>query len=152
MVRARYISTYICIVIFALAGFSSIASAQNVIRMTQADNHKRVSLNRGDVIEILLPANQETGFSWKWLPVASDLALQPTGVVYRNVGGPPGHWNEQLNRFTVYPEALPGLYLLSLVYENPSHCVKPNSLPAGCVARYFDLWVDIPPANGGSKS
>lgn len=48
------------------------SSAPQTLRLNSSDNGKTVSLSKGDILEVVLPANPSTGFTW-----VSTVPLEP---------------------------------------------------------------------------
>lgn len=70
----------ICIVLGLLAAAcaNKPGAAQEPVKLTESDNHNRVELAEGQVLEIVLPENPSTGYHWEVQSYDADV-LEPLG-------------------------------------------------------------------------
>jgi predicted secreted protein len=99
----------------AVSLLASRASA-SVVFVSQDDNGREFALDRGDALEISLPATSGTGYTWQAQPIAGGLARQvgePAFTLDNAMPGAPGH---QIFHFGIDGS---GTGALEMVYLRP---------------------------------
>jgi predicted secreted protein len=123
--------------VFALTAMSCEmpAAHSKVVQVNETQNDTAVTLAPGDVLEITLPGNITTGFSWNITGVAGQ-ALKPSGKVEYNAKptglvGAPGLFTAKLTAANV------GKSIVRMAYRRPWEEKKKKA------ARMFVLTVSV---------
>jgi predicted secreted protein len=125
----------ICLLAVSAFALSVSGAAAKVVRVTDAQNDSTVALSKGDALEVSLPGNITTGFSWAITSVAGkavaptgkvEYAAKPTGLV-----GAPGVFTAKFNAVNA------GKSVVCLAYRRPWEEKKKKA------ARLFVLTVSV---------
>jgi inhibitor of cysteine peptidase len=112
-VRRRYHLMLLALTV-ALS-FSQRASA-SVIFVSPDDNGREFTLDRGDALEISLPANSGTGYTWQAEPVAGGFVTQVGEPAFALDNAMPGASGHQVFHFGV---SASGTGMLEMHYLRP---------------------------------
>jgi predicted secreted protein len=128
---ARGIAAAVLLMIVALVAITSAgcgsaaAAASGSLKLGEANNGKAYTVKVGDTIEVIIPGNMTTGFSWAAALAEKDAAL------IQQVGEPAYATDSTLvgggGTFTLTFKAMAkGEALLKLVYARPWESVAPE--------------------------
>ena len=95
--RARLSAALLFLIALLLA---SRASA-SVVFISQEDNGHEFALDRGDALEISLPATSGTGYTWQAEPIAGGFAKQVGEPAYTLDNAMPGASGHQIFHFGI---------------------------------------------------
>ncbi|MFH0916947.1 MAG: protease inhibitor I42 family protein [bacterium] len=126
---ATLLSTIVTLVAITSAGCGSSANAAGgPLTLRETDNNKAYTVKVGDTIEVTIPGNPTTGFSWTAALTEKDAAL------VRQVGEP-AYAPERSDSMVLgaggvytftFKAAAKGKALLRLVYARPWESVEPE--------------------------
>ena len=110
------------------------ARAAPIVTLTDADTDRATRLQRGQVVEIRLPADRVSGFTW--LPAHNPLPIMGTDGVplfETDAGASPGAPGTEVWRFIARE---PGHGHIVFEYRRPH---EPGALPGQTVTYHFDV-------------
>jgi inhibitor of cysteine peptidase len=85
----------------AVVLFSVRCSLASVVFISQDENGREFTLDRGDALEISLPATSGTGYTWQAEPVAGSF-VKPVGEpTYKRDNAMPGASGRQIFHFAI---------------------------------------------------
>ena len=127
-----WIAAIVLIMIVALVAItsagcgSSASAAAGTLKLGEADNGKAFSVKVGDTIEVVIPGNPTTGFSWAAVLTEKDAALlqqvgEPTYATDSTLIGSGGTYT-----FT-FKAVAKGEATLKLAYSRPWESVPPEN-------------------------
>jgi len=120
----------VALIAIASAGCGSSADAAGgPLKLGEADNGKAYTVKVGDIIEVIVPGNPTTGFSWAAALAEKDAALvQQVGEPVYATEASDGAVVGAGGTFTLtFKAAADGEALLKLVYARPWESVPPES-------------------------
>ncbi len=100
----------------------------DVIRLTEVDNGKNIDCSSGSVIEIALPGNPSTGYSWQPARSPADTVLVLTNSSFRHYSNSKGQ----------VMTGVPGTYVFQ--YE------VTDTGTEGIQLHYLRTWENLPPS------
>ena len=112
--RRSHLLLLLAAIAFALS-FPMRASA-SVVFISQDDNGREFALDRGDALEISLPATSGTGYVWQAEPIAGGFAKQVGQPAFTLDNAMPGATGRQIFHFGI--EAT-GTGALEMLYLRP---------------------------------
>jgi predicted secreted protein len=86
----------------------------SVVFISQEDNGREFALDRGDALEISLPATSGTGYTWQGEPVAGGLAKQVGEPAFTLDNAMPGASGHQIFHFGIDATGTGALEMLYL--------------------------------------
>ena len=116
-----------------LLGACGGASGPKTVSVGQAENNGSVSLSSGDVLQVSLPANATTGFSWETVEHGS---LTPAGSRYVPTPHRPGLVGSGGTAIFEFRATSPGAQHLKLTYAQHFDQSTPP-------AKVYSLTVDV---------
>jgi predicted secreted protein len=87
--------------VFLVALFLASRANASVIFISQDDNGREFTLDRGDALEISLPATSGTGYTWQAEPVAGGFIAQVGDPAFALDSAMPGAAGHQIFHFGV---------------------------------------------------
>jgi inhibitor of cysteine peptidase len=109
-------STLLLLVTFAVALSMPPQVNASVIFISQDENGREFTLDRGDALEISLPATSGTGYTWQAQPVAGELVKAVGEPAYKLDSAMPGASGHQIFHFSVQAS---GAAALEMRYLRP---------------------------------
>jgi predicted secreted protein len=76
-IRLGWPITVAAIVLFALVASAGVATASTAVTLGEADSGRTITVEAGTPIQIVLPSNASTGFSWEIATAPSEAVLSP---------------------------------------------------------------------------
>lgn len=97
----RIRQSFLLLLFLAVALLTPKRACASVVFISQDDNGREFTLDRGDALEISLPATSGTGYTWQTEPIAGEFvkpAGEPRYKLDSEMPGAPGH---QIFQFSV---------------------------------------------------
>ncbi|XSG73626.1 DUF333 domain-containing protein [Herpetosiphon llansteffanensis] len=98
-----------------------------VKRLTMQDNKRKISLKKGDIIEIVLDSNPSTGYSWSVAPDAGNLLAQQGQAQYQASDPNPKPGSGGTETFSFEAVAV-GSGSFALVYQRGFEAGEPDQM------------------------
>jgi predicted secreted protein len=110
--------SYLLLLLIACAIALSMPSraSASIVFVSQDDNGGEFTLERGDALEISLPATSGTGYTWKVEPVAGGIVTQVGDPEFKRDSAMPGASGRQVFHFT---RGAVGSGILEMRYVRP---------------------------------
>src|ERR1700676_89212 len=89
------------LVLFAVALLIASQASASVVFISQDDNGREFTLDRGDALEVSLPATSGTGYTWQAEPVAGALVKQVGEPAFALDSAMPGASGHQIFHFSI---------------------------------------------------
>ena len=93
--------SYWLLLLLALTFSAPTRATASVVFISQDDNGREFTLDRGDALEISLPATSGTGYTWQAEPVAEELVKQIGEPAFALNSGMPGASGHQIFHFSI---------------------------------------------------
>jgi len=97
--KIRRIHFLLLLIAFALSPTSRAIAG--MVAVTEADNGRELTLSRGDMLEVSLPATSGTGYTWQPAPIADPLAKPVGDMKFKTDHEMPGATGHQIFRYSV---------------------------------------------------
>src|ERR1700676_3934967 len=102
------------LVLFAVALLIASQASASVVFISQDDNGREFALDRGDALEISLPATSGTGYVWQALPIAGGVARPVGEPAFALDNATPGASGHQIFHFGIESTGTGALEMLYL--------------------------------------
>ena len=89
------------LLLFLVALLLASRASASVVFISQDDNGREFALDRGDALEISLPATSGTGYTWQAEPIAGGLAKQVGEPAFTLDSAMPGASGHQIFHFAI---------------------------------------------------
>jgi predicted secreted protein len=89
------------LLLFAVAMLLASRASASVVFISQDDNGREFTLDRGDALEISLPATSGTGYTWQAEPVAGAFVKQVGEPAFALDNAMPGASGHQIFHFSI---------------------------------------------------
>ena len=102
------------LLLFLIASLLASRASASVVFISQTDNGREFALDRGDALEISLPATSGTGYVWQALPIAGGFAKQVGDPAFTLDNAMPGASGHQIFHFGIESTGTGALEMLYL--------------------------------------
>src|SRR5713226_2170580 len=93
--------SYLLLMLFALTLSIPRYASASMVFISQDDNGREFTLDRGDALEISLPATSGTGYTWQAEPVAGAFVKQVGEPAFALDSAMPGASGHQIFHFAI---------------------------------------------------
>lgn len=107
---------HLLLLLVAIAFSMPRSASASVIFISQDDNGREFALDRGDALEISLPATSGTGYTWQAEPIAGGFAKQVGEPAFTLDNAVPGAAGHQIFHFGIEGT---GTGALEMIYLRP---------------------------------
>src|SRR5271165_3330458 len=100
-IRQTHLTLILGAVLSLLALLAARRASASVIFISQDENGREFTLDRGDALEISLPATSGTGYTWQAEPVAGGFVTPVGEPTYKLDSAMPGAAGRQIFHFSI---------------------------------------------------